>query len=220
VRSLPIYLILAAAIWVACVKSGVHPTVAGVVLGLLTPARPLLGRRVLFDVVNDLYSRLGGTRRGMPLTALETLSPVERLEGTLHPWVAFVVMPLFALVNAGVKIDPSKLATTLSLAVIVGLVVGKPLGIVLFSWASVRTGATRLPEGVNWKVLLGAGCLGGIGFTMSLFIAALALEGDRLTEAKIGILTASALSAILGCALLVAFLPRKVVAGGEPVATK
>jgi NhaA family Na+:H+ antiporter len=209
VRSPPIYFILAAAIWVACVKSGVHPTVAGVVLGLLTPARPLLSRRVLFDVVNDLYSRLSGMHKGVPLSAPETLSPVERLEGSLHPWVAFVVMPLFALVNAGVKIDPTAVATSMSLAVILGLVVGKPLGIFLFSWASVRIGATRLPEGVNWKVLLGAGCLGGIGFTMSLFIAALALKGDLLTEAKIGILTGSALSAILGCALLVAFLPRK-----------
>ncbi len=113
-------------------KSGVHPTVAGVLLGLLTPARPLPGRRVLFDVVNDLYSRRGGTQRGPPRSAPETLSPVERPEGALHPWVAFFVMPLFALVNAGVKIEPSALATPLSLAVIVGLVLGKPLGIVLF----------------------------------------------------------------------------------------
>ncbi len=216
VRSLPIYLTLAAAIWVACVKSGVHPTVAGVVLGLLTPARPLLRRRVLFDVVNDLFSRLRGTQRGAPRSAPETLSPVERLEGTLHPWVAFLVMPLFALVNAGVKIEPSAVATPISLAVIVGLVLGKPLGIVLFSWVSVRSGVTRLPEGMTWKLMIGASCLAGIGFTMSLFIAGLALEGDLLTESKIGILAGSAVSAALGCALLLAFLPRKPAAGPAP----
>jgi NhaA family Na+:H+ antiporter len=93
-------------------------------------------------------------------------------------------------------------------------VLGKPLGIVLFSWASVRIGLARLPEGINWKVMLGAGCLGGIGFTMSLFIAGLALDGGLLNEAKIGILAGSTLSAALGCLLLTAFLPRNAVAAG------
>jgi NhaA family Na+:H+ antiporter len=215
VRSLPIYAALAAAIWLAFLKSGVHPTLAGIALGLLTPARHLPGRPVLLDVVSDMYARLRGTQPGAPRAAQEALSPVERLEESLHPWVAFAVMPLFALVNAGVKIDPSDLATPVALAVMVGLVVGKPLGIVLFSWVSVRSGVTRLPDGTNWKVMVGAGCLGGIGFTMSLFIAGLALEGDLLTEAKIGILTGSAVSAVLGCALLVAFLPRKAASAAE-----
>jgi NhaA family Na+:H+ antiporter len=118
-------------------------------------------------------------------------------------------MPLFALANAGVTLQIDRLAKPVALAVAVGLIVGKPLGIVLFSWAAVRSRLARLPEGMSWTVLLGAGCLAGIGFTMSLFIGSLAFENDLdlLNEAKIGILTGSALSAALGCGLLLAFLP-------------
>jgi NhaA family Na+:H+ antiporter len=210
-RSGPIYAVLVAGIWLGFLKSGVHPTVAGVLFGLLTPARPGVGRRVLLDVVSDLYARLRGVQRGTPHAAPEAVSPLERLENDLHPWVAFAVMPLFALANAGARIELAALVTPVALAVVAGLVLGKPLGIVLFSWASVRLGMTRLPEGVSWKVLIGAGCLGGIGFTMSLFIDSLAFPGepDLLDEAKIGILAGSAVSAALGCALLLAFLPRK-----------
>ena len=117
-------------------------------------------------------------------------------------------MPLFALANAGVAIDLAALTTPVSLAVIAGLALGKPLGIVLFSWASVRVGLTRLPEGMTWKVMVGAGCLGGIGFTMSLFIAGLAFEGALRDDAKIGILAGSALGGVAGALLLLAFLPR------------
>jgi len=209
VRSGPVYAILVAGVWLGFLKSGVHPTVAGVLFGLLTPTRPGMGRRVFLDVVSDLYARLRGGQRGAAHKAPEAVSPLERLEATLHPWVAFVIMPLFAAANAGVRIEAAGLATPVALAVAAGLILGKPLGIVLFSWASVRLGATRLPEGVNWKMMVGAGCLGGIGFTMSLFIAGLGLEGTLLDEAKIGILTGSAVSAALGCALLLAFLPRK-----------
>jgi len=144
-----------------------------------------------------------------PYAAAKAVSPLERLEDSLHPWVAFAIMPLFALANAGVDIGEGMLWTPVALAVVAGLVLGKPLGIILLSWASVRLRLTRLPEGVTWKVLIGAGCLGGIGFTMSLFIAGLGLEGTMLNEAKIGILTGSAVSAALGCVLLLAFLPRK-----------
>jgi NhaA family Na+:H+ antiporter len=115
-------------------------------------------------------------------------------------------MPVFALANAGVPIELPALGTPIALAVATGLVLGKPLGIVLFSWAAVKMGLARLPEGVSWNVLSGAGCLGGIGFTMSLFIAALAFDGIMLNEAKSGILVGSAVSAALGCWLLLAFL--------------
>jgi NhaA family Na+:H+ antiporter len=209
VRSGPVYAVLVAGIWLGFLKSGVHPTVAGVLFGLLTPARPGVGRQVLLDVVSDLYARLRGGQRGTPHAAQEAVSPLERLEGALHPWVAFAIMPLFALANAGVRIEASALVTPVALAAVAGLVLGKPVGIVLFSWASVRLRLTRLPEGVGWKVLLGAGCLGGIGFTMSLFIAGLGLEGALLDEAKVGILTGSAVSAGLGCVVLLAFLPRR-----------
>jgi NhaA family Na+:H+ antiporter len=201
----PIYAVLVAGVWLGFLKSGVHPTVAGVLFGLLTPAHPIFGRRVLLDVVSDLYGRLRG-HRGAEHAPAEVESPVERLEHVLHPWVAFAIMPLFALANAGVRVEPAALVTPVALAVAAGLVLGKPLGIVLFSWLSVRLGMTRLPEGLNWRVLAGAGCLAGIGFTMSLFIAGLALEGALLAQAKIGVLLGSALSAVLGCALLSAFL--------------
>ena len=115
-------------------------------------------------------------------------------------------MPLFALANAGVRVDLAALAHPVSLATAAGLALGKPLGIVMFSALAVRLGWARLPEGVNWKMLTGAGCLAGIGFTMSLFIAGLAL-GDELQESgKIGALVGSALSAMIGCTLLWWFL--------------
>jgi NhaA family Na+:H+ antiporter len=209
VRNGPVHAALVVGIWLGFLKSGVHPTVAGVLFGLLTPARPAVGRRVLLDVVGDLFARLRGGQPDAPHTAPEAISPLERLEDVLHPWVAFAIMPLFALANAGVDIGEGMLGTPVALGVVAGLALGKPLGIILFSWASVRLRLTRLPEGVTWKVLIGAGCLGGIGFTMSLFIASLGLEGALLDEAKIGILAGSAVSAALGCVLLLAFLPRK-----------
>jgi NhaA family Na+:H+ antiporter len=208
VRSVIVYGVLGVGIWLAFLKSGVHPTVAGVLLGLLTPARPLVGRGIFLDVVSDLYARLRGIQRGTPQPAPEAASPAELVEHALHPWVAFVIIPVFALANAGVHVQAHALATPIALAVTAGLVLGKPIGIVLFSYASVRLGWTRLPEGVDWKTMIGAGCLGGIGFTMSLFIAGLALEGALLDEAKIGILVGSAVSATVGCALLTVLPPK------------
>jgi NhaA family Na+:H+ antiporter len=210
VRGYLVYVGLAVAIWLGFHAAHVHPTVAGVALGLLTPAHPDRMRRAPFDAIADLFDRLRGIQRGSPPPVAEAISPAEQLESTLHPWVAFLIMPIFALANAGVQFHLDALITRLELAVAVGLVLGKPLGIVLFSWASVRLRLTRLPEGVNWKVMLGAGCLGGIGFTMSLFIAGLAFKGpDLIGEAKVGILVGSALSALLGCGLLLIFLPAR-----------
>jgi Na+:H+ antiporter, NhaA family len=213
VRSVMVYAVLGAGLWLAFLKSGVHPTVAGVLLGLLTPARPLVGRGILLDAVGDLDARLRGIQRGTPEATPEVASPAERLEHAPHPWVAFVIMPVFALANAGVEVEAHALATPVALAVTAGLVLGKPFGIVLFSYASVRMGLTRLPDGIDWKMMLGAGCLGGIGFTMSLFIAGLALEGALLDEAKIGILAGSTVSAALGCLMLTAFLPVRALRG-------
>ncbi len=204
----------------AFLKSGVHPTVAGVVLGLLTPASPWFAGRSLVKVAEGVIQRLRQDREAddmdhheeavqlLTFTARETISPLDRLETLLHPWVAFGIMPLFALANAGVKVELSAVADPVALAVAAGLVIGKPLGIVAFSWAAVTLGLAKLPDGVNWKVLFGAGCLAGIGFTMSLFIAGLALEGDLLAAGKIGTLLGSALSAVLGLGLLLYFLRR------------
>jgi NhaA family Na+:H+ antiporter len=220
VRRVPVYVVLGTGIWLAFHESGVHPTVAGVLLGLLTPASAWVGERALLDVLADLIQRVRGqgvaTLHHQPevfdrlmTAARESVSPLERLEIGLHPWVAFVIMPIFALANAGVHLNLAALMHPIALAVAAGLVLGKPLGIVFFSWLSVRLGVARLPEGVGWLVLLGAGCLAGIGFTMSLFIAGLALDGELLDAGKIGTLAGSSVSATLGSALLLCFLRRK-----------
>jgi Na+:H+ antiporter, NhaA family len=218
VRWTPAYFVVGSFIWVAFVKSGVHPTVAGVALGLLTPARPWLGDRVPFDAVTDMVGQLGRLAGDESAPRAELVSVLERLERILHPWVAFLVMPIFALANAGVDIGVGMLFTPVALSVAAGLLIGKPVGIVLFSWASIKAGLCRMPTEMNGKILLGAGCLAGIGFTMSLFIASLALDQEHLSEAKVGILAGSAVSAVMGFVLLLCFLPRKGE-GAELVST-
>jgi NhaA family Na+:H+ antiporter len=142
--------------------------------------------------------------------AQETVSPLERLENMLHPWVGFIIMPLFALANAGVPLQLGAFRDPIAMAVIVGLSVGKPLGIVAFSWMAVRVGLARLPSGISWGILTAGGVLAGIGFTMSLFIATLALSNGALDAAKVGILAGSTASAVSGMALLFWLLPRPV----------
>jgi NhaA family Na+:H+ antiporter len=228
VRRVPVYVVIGAGIWLAFVKSGIHPTVAGVLLGLLTPASAWIGNRALAEALQDVLHCLRGEQDEEKMdcrpevlgqlvtTAREAVSPLERLQAGLHAWVAFVIMPVFALANAGVAIDRGAGADPVAWAVAAGLVVGKPLGIVLFSWVGVRAGLAQLPTGVDWKVLLGGGCLAGIGFTMSLFIAGLALPGELLDAGKVGILAGSAISAMLGSVLLLCFLRR--AEGGRPSA--
>ena len=189
VRAYAPYWGIGIAVWLATLASGVHATVAGVLLGLLTPTR-----------VEDMAS---GT----------SFSPIERLTRVLHPWSAFVVMPIFALANAGLVLEADALgdpvAFRVTLAVALGLLVGKPLGITLFSWLAVRAGLAALPAGVGWSSLLGAGILGGIGFTMALFITSLAFANEALAAAsKLGVIAASAAAAILGIACLARALPR------------
>jgi NhaA family Na+:H+ antiporter len=220
VRTVTVYVIIGAGIWLAFFYSGIHPTVAGVILGLMTPGSAWLGRTALVEVIADAIDRLDGVRDRphaaehtrlvgeLATTAQESVSPLERLETALHPWVAFAIMPLFALANAGVHIESSAFGEPVALAVAAGLILGKPLGIVTFSRIAVRAGWASLPSGVGWLGMVGAGCLAGIGFTMSLFIAALALEGTLLDAGKIGILAGSAISAILGLLLLSFGLPR------------
>lgn len=224
VRRVAVYVLVGLAVWLAFLKSGVHPTVAGVLLGLLTPARPWIGDRTLSQVLRDTQQRLRGEDDGavehhhkplldqLQTAAREAISPLERLESALHPWVAFGIMPLFALANAGVVVQPAAVSHPIAWAVAAGLVIGKPVGIVLLSWLAVRVGIARLPGGVDWKTMVGAGCLAGIGFTMSLFIASLALEGTQLDAAKVGTLAGSTASAALGMFLLVRYLPSESAA--------
>ena len=127
----------------------------------------------------------------------------------LHPWVAYAIMPIFALANAGVVLDPVALTSGVSIAVAMGLVIGKPLGIFLFCFVAVKLGWTRLPRGVSWPIFLGGACLGGIGFTMALFLNALSFPVEEFPvlegAGKIGTLLGSAISAVLGTLLLLGF---------------
>lgn len=210
VRSVPLYTLLGVGIWFAFFHSGLHPTLAGVILGLMTPTDRWLDDGSPLDVVTELFSRLRFDEPGPAQRLQEVQSPLERLETGLHPWVAFFIVPVFALANAGVRLDPGSLTHPVALGVILGLVLGKPIGILLFSWLTTRAGLTRLPDGTTWSMLTGAACLGGIGFTMSIFMAGLALSGPLLAAAKLGIVTGSALSAILGLTLLTLFSTRRI----------
>jgi NhaA family Na+:H+ antiporter len=216
VRSIGVYTFVGAGIWLAFLQSGVHPTVAGVLLGILTPAEAWVGRESLADVLQAAWRRAtdddgeprvtsadaGPTR----FAAREAVSPLERLESGLHPWVAFVIMPLFAHANAGVALRLSGLGDPVAIAVAAGLAVGKPVGIMLLCVVAIRLRVTRLPEGVTWGMLAGGACLAGIGFTMALFLNALAFpvgEFAALESAgKIGTLAGSVISAALGAVVL------------------
>jgi NhaA family Na+:H+ antiporter len=219
VRSLLVHAVVGVLAWLAFHESGVHATIAGVLLGLLTPT----GAYVSKNVSARLLARAGAVFHGdgwsqvpdraekvrlIQWAARESISPVEYLEGTLHPWVSFMIMPVFALANAGVPVRLSSLSEPVAMAVAAGLVLGKPVGIVGASWLAVRTGIARLPGGVGWAVLTGGGFLAGIGFTMALFIAGLALEGPSLDSAKVGILGGSLIAAVVGMAMLAARLPK------------
>ena len=131
-------------------------------------------------------------------------SPLHRLEHLLHPWAAFLVLPIFALFNAGVSLGGgASLLSPVTVGVSLGLLVGKPLGVLAFSWAATQLGWASLPEGVVWRFMAGTGLLAGIGFTMSLFVGGLAFEeGGLLDQAKLGVLSASVLAAVLGLTLL------------------
>jgi NhaA family Na+:H+ antiporter len=226
VRSYGPYFVLGAGVWLATLASGVHATVAGVLLGLLTPVHALGERETLVTRLREsaeaALARLGSNESATKPELLlqrvrdlsrEAQSPLEYLTHHLHPWVAFGVMPVFALANAGIPLDPGMLSDEVgmrvALAVGVGLLIGKPVGITLFALAAVRLGMATLPRGVGASAVFAAGLLGGIGFTVALFITALAFEDSPLSAAaKVGLLTASALACVLGLAMLVRVLPR------------
>jgi NhaA family Na+:H+ antiporter len=219
VRSFPVYALIGLGVWLAFHQSGIHATIAGVILGLMTPARSYLSEGLFGEILERAGQVLQGGGwsaerhraekvRRFQWAARETIPPLEYLEHALHPWVGFVIMPVFALANAGVPIHLSDLGAPVATAVIAGLVVGKPLGIVLLSWLAVKVNIGKLPQGVTWRMMIAGGCLAGIGFTMALFIAGLALDDALLDTAKIGVLAGSVLSAIVGMLLLVVLLPK------------
>ena len=214
------FVVLGMGLWLAFLQSGVHPTIAGVLLAMTIPSRsPANMRTMLAQVISLLQSfdlpmkwrEHPDSRRQAAISTLEEItermqSPAQRLEESLTPWTTYLILPIFALANAGVVINPDSMGTLtsrLSLGIIFGLVVGKPLGIGLISYGASRLGLATLPGGIEWRQFISAGFLAGIGFTMSLFIANAAFGDPALQEAaKLAILVASILAAALGSALL------------------
>lgn len=231
----PLYVLFGIVAWFAVLESGIHPTIVGVVFGLLTPWRAWYRAEGFTDLAADLLDRVrrldlaptegeaAHERRTDALFSLSSLSfsslsPLDRLERELHPFVAFGIVPLFALANAGVALSGDALTTavtsSLGWGIAVGLLLGKPVGIVLGTWVIVRVFRARLPAGVTWSSLFGLGLLGGIGFTVSLFITDLAFTDEALrTSAKLGIIVASLAAGLAGYAWLRLFAGRSGYGG-------
>jgi NhaA family Na+:H+ antiporter len=212
-----IYAVIGTLVWYAVLKSGVHATVAGVLLAFTIPARTYIDRDSFLRKTRSLLDSFASAAAGAPEShsALHAMhkklemveSPLHRIEHFLHPWVSFLIMPLFAFANAGVQIFGNLAAAVrhpVSIGIVLGLVVGKPIGIWAFARMSAKFGVASAPAELSWGALFAADSLCGIGFTMSLFIATLAFgEGDLLSMSKIGILAASLISGACGYLFLI-----------------
>lgn len=216
------YLLPGALLWFGLLKTGAHPTLAGVVLGLMTPVRPVRFEDRPLELARDALRALDDRStpevlahsvRNLRYAQRELMPPAVRVQMALHPWVAYGVMPLFALANAGVALNDVDLTQGSGMSVMLGvmlaLVVGKPVGIMLSSWLLIRVGGCRMPEGMSWNWMCLVGCLAGIGFTMSIFIANLAFASQALlSAAKLGVLLASVTAAVIGLTLGCAMVKR------------
>jgi NhaA family Na+:H+ antiporter len=229
IRTLNVYIALGALLWVAVLKSGIHATVAGVVLAIMTPSRAYYDPSQFTEQALVLLRRLPRDdapdgddydARETVLEELEDLSrgseaPLDRLEHMLSPWVSYLIVPIFALANAGVVVTGQSVGDAagsgVTWGVILGLFIGKPVGITLATWLAVRTGIANKPQGVSWLQIVGVGILGGVGFTVALFITELSFDSEVLiNDAKMGILAGSFVAAIAGFAFL------RIVPGSAP----
>ncbi|MEX2161606.1 MAG: Na+/H+ antiporter NhaA [Anaerolineales bacterium] len=221
VRSPLPYVLLGICLWLAVLQSGVHATIAGILLAATIPANPRVNSENFLRRSRNYLQRFeeagepgrniltNGAQRSA-IRALEEVaerasSPLQRLEHSLHPWVAYAIMPTFALANAGVSLSGQSLGLLqpIGLGVFLGLVVGKQVGITLFAWLFTRLGVASRPRGLRWGHIYGVAWLAGIGFTMSIFITSLALnDGFQVTSSKLAIMTASLVSAIGGVVVL------------------
>lgn len=219
VRYMGAYVVLGLVAWFATFESGVHATIAGVVLGLLTPVRPfqqpatVSAEAVRIAEATDDHpedpDQDAGQWRRLAWLAREAVSPLTRVEHGLHQWSSFVVLPVFALANAGIVLNAGSIEavteTPVALAIALGLVVGKTIGLTAGAALAVRLGLSTLPRGVGWGHMLGVGGLAGIGFTVSLFITGLAFtDEDTIAAAKLGVLAGSVVAAVIGATLLLA----------------
>ncbi len=216
IRSLGLYIIFGVILWVAVLKSGIHATIAGVLLGFLIPATPPRNRENVLSDIEDGVDKLREAENTpdeedeeMAMHILEENieqleSPLHKLEHKLHPWVAYFIMPVFAFANAGVALSVEQttaaFSSTLTLGILFGLFIGKQVGIMLSVWISSKLGIVKLPKSKNvWTIFYGIACLTGIGFTMSLFISGLAFTDPLYIEySKVGIFVGSLLSGLLG----------------------
>jgi NhaA family Na+:H+ antiporter len=214
-RSTLAYLFPAVLFWVAMLKSGVHATIAGVILGAITPAKSPGSRSTFVETVRGILPRVRDSldkdkseRDEVILGRIEELarqteSPLERMERLVHPWTSYLVLPVFALVNAGVALSAEfvrqAFTSVVTWGVMAGLLVGKVVGVTGFAWLAVRLGWATLPGDVAWRHIVGAGLIGGVGFTVSLFITGLAFTDQVLVEeAKVGVLVASLVAGLAG----------------------
>jgi len=227
IRATWVYTVLALLVWVDVLGSGVHATIAGIMVAMVIPVRPSIDPRELKDVARELLDQLQGKDNSLDvlihdarsrttvmqflLKVEDAIPPAQALEHRLHPVSAFLILPLFALFSAGVALNPATLEgfpAGVSLGVIAGLVLGKPIGVMLASWLAMKLAKVEL-QGVTMTQLLGAGCLSGIGFTMSIFVSELAFTDNALIDqAKVGILVASIAAGVLGVIVLSYALPK------------
>jgi Na+:H+ antiporter, NhaA family len=221
VRYLPVFVLIGVALWFALFESGVHATIAGVIMGLLAPAEAFQTEVETQNVVEVLDRRPGISLddvRAASFLLRESVSVAERIEDALHPWVSYVVIPIFALANAGITFSSKSFSGDhrLLVGVVLGLVVGKTVGISAMTWLGVRLGIGRLPAGVGPRHVIGIAVVAGIGFTVALFIAGLAFDDvASQDQAKIGILIASVLAAVGGAGVLLT-APRPVPGPDDP----
>lgn len=210
-----LYVVPAVVLWFGLLKTGVHPSLAGVILGLLTPVLPARSKILPVDRIIKAVKIIrqqpesGGRQviaralRDIRKGERDLIPPVTRVQMALHPWVAFIIMPVFAFANAGVRFGDVSFSADGSAFILagvaLGLVAGKPVGILLASFIAVKSGICRLPPHVSWAGMVLIGILGGIGFTMAVFVAMLAFDdAGQLSVAKTGVLLGSAISAVLG----------------------
>jgi len=222
VRRPGIYGLLGFGLWCAFIPSGVHPTVAGVLTAMTIPVVARIDFKSYLESVRkslrlleesddddpdiSISGRFNSVVSTVEDSSEKVQTPLKRLEDNLHPYVAFLIMPIFALANAGVEIHGGTgelLLSRVSLGIILGLFLGKTIGISLFSFLACKLKISVLPSGVSWKQMIGTACIGGIGFTMSLFVASLAFQGtEYLDFAKVGILSGSIISGFTGWLIL------------------
>jgi NhaA family Na+:H+ antiporter len=220
VRSLVPYLVLGALCWLSLHEAGIEPAIVGVVFGLLTPVTPFYDPArfgaAARAMVGQIEQRFAGHQGSEPITvdereaneitledlarlSAETASPLERIENRLGLWVSLLIVPLFAFANAGVRIETAGVDNRVLLGVVVGLVVGKTVGVLGFSWLAVRIGIAHRPAGTTWRHMFGLAVTAGIGFTVALFVTSLSFTDPALTaSAKLGVLAASTIAGVLG----------------------